>query len=87
MVLSGAPDHKIGASAPVTIERAGNQTVYQWTLPKILPDGTSLPSRVGFDFLVNDSDGADRKGWLELTPGIGREKSPGEFAPLIVKNP
>lgn len=87
MVQTLAPDHKIGATMPVTIQRAGNRTIYQWTLPRTLSGGTPLPNSFGFNFLVNDSDGADRKGWLELTPGIGHEKKPSAFAPLIVQGP
>jgi hypothetical protein len=32
--------------------------------------------------LVNDNDGAGRKGWLEWTPGIGQTKDPSQYVPV-----
>jgi hypothetical protein len=36
-----------------------------------------------FSFLVNDNDGEGRDGWIALSPGIGRSKTPSEY-PLVV---
>ncbi len=39
---------------------------------------------LGFSFIVNDNDGLNRKGWLQLTPGIGDGKNPFAFASLVL---
>ncbi|MEF2248516.1 S-layer homology domain-containing protein [Paenibacillus sp. IITD108] len=41
-------------------------TIYTEKPEKILP----------FSLLINDNDGAGRRGWIEWTPGIGKAKSP-----------
>ena len=74
-----------GATVPVSIKREGNQTLYQWLLPRTLPDGSPWPARFNFDFIVNDNDGQGRKGWIEWTPGIGREKDATAFVPMLVQ--
>ncbi len=64
----------------------GKHTIYELRLgwdelvedmPKITSETTFL-----FSFLVNDNDGAGRKGWIELTPGIGMTKDPTQFCIL-----
>ena len=35
-----------------------------------------------FALLVNDNDGAGRKGWLEWFQGIGFAKDPTQYGPL-----
>lgn len=34
---------------------------------------------IAFSMLINDNDGKGRRGWIELTPGIGYEKDPSLF--------
>jgi hypothetical protein len=70
---------------PATIRREGSETLYDITLPATLPGGKPLPDRFSFSFLVNDNDGAGRKGWVELTPGIGRNKSIAQYQSLLIK--
>lgn len=70
---------------PESIVREGNVTRYDLIIPKTLPGGRTLPDRFSFTLLVNDDDGAGRKGWLEWTPGIGRAKDPAQFQAIVVR--
>jgi hypothetical protein len=66
--------------------RQGTQTTYTLTLPASLPGVTqALKDGCGLDVLVNDNDGAGRKGWLEWTPGIGNAKDPSSFTHVVFK--
>ncbi|QHW29837.1 hypothetical protein GZH47_02635 [Paenibacillus rhizovicinus] len=70
------------------IKRDGNRTNYElaikWT--DILPAGMTAASgtNVGFSFLVNDNDGAGRRGWMEYMSGIGFSKDPNLYGDLIL---
>lgn len=70
---------------PVSIERQGTETLYRVILPTNLPGGKSLPDQLRFTFLVNDNDGGGRKGWIEWTPGIGKNKDPNSFRSIVVR--
>lgn len=72
-------------SLPISIQRQGTQIIYQVLLPTKLPGGESLPDRFRFSFLVNDNDGGGRKGWIEWTPGIGKNKDPNAFRSLVIR--
>jgi hypothetical protein len=85
MNLSLAPDGKSGTPYPITIRRQDTQTIYEWILPRTIPNGTPLPERFNFNFIVNDNDGIRRKGWIEWTPGIGMEKNPASYMPIAIQ--
>lgn len=69
----------LSALGRVTV--ADGRTRYELRVP--LPD--LVPGRVlRASFLVNENDGVGREGWLEWTPGIGREKNPIEFGILAL---
>ncbi|MDQ3814349.1 MAG: hypothetical protein M3347_10410, partial [Armatimonadota bacterium] len=70
---------------PLAVRREGNETFYEALMPAALPGGKALTDRFTFSVLVNDNDGAGRKGWVEWTPGIGRTKNPALFQPLVVR--
>jgi hypothetical protein len=60
--------------------RRGTLTTYTLTLPTSMPGvRQALKDGCGLDVLVNDNDGAGRKGWIEWTPGIGATKDPSAF--------
>ncbi len=44
-----------------------------------IPLENGRPRAFGFSFLVNDNDGLGRRGYIELSPGIGKFKSPASF--------
>jgi hypothetical protein len=72
------------ARLPVRVETEDEKTVYRITIPwKIL--GYQHPPEEGFrlSFLVNDNDATGRRQWVELSPGIGKQKDPGLF-PLFI---
>ncbi len=70
------------------IERKDAQRTYEVTLPdaKFGLTPQVLSQGVRFNLLVNDNDGAGRKGWLQIAPGLGREFDPTSF-PLLVSQP
>jgi len=50
-----------------------------------LPQFTPAVGRsMGVTFLVNDDDGAGRKGFVQWTPGIGLGKDPSKFGTLVL---
>jgi hypothetical protein len=82
-VAAGALDR---AQAPYKVERAGGRTIYALRLPweaMKLEGPPREPLRLSF--LVNDDDGAGRKQWVELSPGIGGEKDPALFRPFVCR--
>ncbi len=40
----------------------------------------------GFNFVVNDNDGTNRKGWVELRPGIGMVKSHRDSVVMVLES-
>ena len=75
----------LGGAAGVVV-RDGQRTRYELRVPLVaLAAGRAL----GVSFLVNDADGGGqgddgRDGWLEWTPGIGREKRPAQFGTVTL---
>lgn len=55
--------------------------VYEAAIPKALlsPLEFREGEEFGFSLLLNDNDGGGRRGWLELTPGIGTGYEPKRF--------
>lgn len=78
------------AGRPDTFElatgRQGLETTYEirigWDALGV--SSGAVGAVVGFTALVNDADGAGRVGWLEWTPGVGREKRPEDFGELAL---
>ena len=61
----------------------GNETVYEVKMPwKTIAAGKPANKVLPFTLLINDNDGAGRRGWIEWTPGIGKAKSPDDHARL-----
>ncbi|MGG1516414.1 beta-galactosidase [Paenibacillus oryzisoli] len=61
----------------------GNETVYEVKMPWMtISTGKPANGILPFTLLINDNDGAGRKGWIEWTPGIGKAKSPDDHARL-----
>jgi hypothetical protein len=70
------------------IARQGTETIYDLTFPwTVLGASTPPPagSRLGFSFLVNDSDGATGRRSLEVFGGIGDAKDPARFGALWLR--
>jgi hypothetical protein len=69
-----------GASVAVTRDETAKQTTYEVAIPwshlqPIHPDDRLI----SLSMLVNDNDGAGRKGWIEWGSGIGGAKDPSLF--------
>jgi|GEM_PF-847299 len=70
-------------SAKIAIKRqSANEMVYEVSIPwvDLFPQPYSFLDYFGISVLVNDNDGDGRRGYLELTPGIGKIKDPSSFA-------
>lgn len=65
----------------VATSRTGDITTYEAAIPWSaigVHVGENGPL-FGFSMLINDNDGDGRRGWLELTSGMGRSKNPADF--------
>jgi hypothetical protein len=73
------------ADAPFSVTRTGAITRYQMVLPWSHLGLTGIPKDVfRFSFLVNDNDKeGGRKQWIELSPGIGKNKN-AQLFPLFM---
>jgi hypothetical protein len=83
---AGGDKSKAGAwDIPFKASRKDNLTCYEIALPweKL---SANPGSTCGFTILFNDNDGKGRKGWMELTPGIGKDKHPVYYAKLTFVN-
>lgn len=71
----------------VKIGRDGDMTIYEARVPwvDIYGDQCSVFNKkeILFSIIINDNDGAGRRGWIEFCPGIGNTKS----AALFMKVP
>lgn len=68
------------------VERNDGHTQYRISIPWSKFGFDRMPSKAfRFNFIVNDNDGNCRKQYLELTPGIGKEKNPNLFKLFICK--
>ncbi len=65
------------------VSREGDRTRYELRVPL---NGLVAERELKVSFLVNDADGAGREGWLEWTPGIGREKAPASFGSVRLED-
>jgi hypothetical protein len=84
-------DGPLTGGAALTAVRRGTHTIYLASIPwsdLLPPPGWKLaagqPTVLGFALIVNDNDGAGRKGWLQLFGGIGYGKDPGKYGLIIL---
>ncbi len=63
-----------------------NTMIYEIAIPApiLLPLELEPATVFGFNFIINDNDGAGREGWLELQPGIGWGKEPYNYYGAIL---
>ena len=78
LYLLKSPDGRTGKlpGARAAAVKLGNCVYYSAAIPwRALPGINPVPGgRLNFNFLLNDNDGAGRKGYLECRPGIGTGK-------------
>jgi hypothetical protein len=70
-------------------DRKDEQTVYEAVLPYSafgLTDAV-LEQGIRFNLVVNDSDGSERKGWMQVAPGIGESKDSSAFPWIVFERP
>jgi|GEM_PF-1297972 len=80
-----------GMSLGIVRDDLAGTTVYEAKIPwsMLLPAGASSSAGdlFGFSLLVNDNDGAGRRGWIEYMSGIGNLKNPQQFGDLVLAGP
>ncbi|MGG1518639.1 sugar-binding protein [Paenibacillus oryzisoli] len=86
-----------GAGGLNNVQRAvqrnavSSTTVYEMAIPwtALLPAGMTptAGTDLGFSLLINDNDGAGRRGWMEYMGGIGASKDPKAFGDLLLVLP
>lgn len=72
------------ALSPTAVKREG-AVVYEAALPLKAFGMTQemLKEGIRFNLIVNDNDGEGREGWIQIAPGIGQGKDPGQF-PVVL---
>jgi hypothetical protein len=71
-----------GAAVQVTRDEQAKRTVYEIAMPwDQLAPFKPADGLMSVSMLVNDNDGAVRKGWIEWGSGIGAGKDPALFRP------
>lgn len=70
------------------MKKEGNETVYEFAIPwkELLNDNRTAEEHgyVGISTLINDNDGADRRGWMEFMSGVGNGQNPQKFGELVL---
>ena len=61
-------------------KREGDLTIYEAAIPWQAIYKAKPENSFTMNFIVNESDEADRVGWIQLTPGIGTDKTSVKFA-------
>ena len=84
--LDKATGELTGNEVPLAVKSSIGKTVYEMMfVPRtVSPFKLKAGSSMCFNLIVNLNDGKKRLGWLELTPGIGQYKNPGEFIDLVL---
>ena len=75
---------KLIPNARLAVVREGEITTYEAAIPlsALAPLKPAPDKTIGFSIILNDNDGQRRKGWLEWSSGIGREKMPSLYGDL-----
>ena len=71
---------------PVAIRKYADRTVYEIAFPRraVSPFRLLPNAAMRLSTLVNICNGRERAGFLELTPGIGHRKMPGQWMDLVL---
>jgi hypothetical protein len=85
LAVDGQPGPVTDVQLQISRDEATNDTIYELALPwshltPLEPDDQLFSLSV----LVNDNDGQGRKGWIEWGSGIGKEKDPALFRPMVI---
>ncbi|MEI8247341.1 MAG: CehA/McbA family metallohydrolase [Lentisphaerota bacterium] len=87
------PDSLSNEWPPMTVPelttcRTEDTIWYRFNLPwSALGMEPAVGDIFGFNLIVNVNDGAGRRGWIELTPGIGDRKSAADWAWMVLSPP
>lgn len=72
--------------ADLKVRRDGLRTTYDASIPwnEVGISAIKPPQTIGFAFILNDSDGKDRQGWLMYGDGIATEKRADRYATITL---
>ncbi|SFT04280.1 S-layer homology domain-containing protein [Paenibacillus sp. BC26] len=68
----------------VSRDNTSKVTVYDLAIPWLAALPAAPGEKVPFTLLINDNDGADRRGYIEWTPGIGNGKDATSLGSLML---
>ena len=83
-LVNGATRVNVGPGNLPAVAQSERREERTFTEVRIGWPGRAVGQRLHVSFLINDADGQGRDGWLEWTPGIGREKNPAAFGYLVL---
>lgn len=85
----GSPGSFDAMDCQIVRDETAKTTTYEAAIPwsALLPAGFSAAkgSDFGFSLLVNENDGAGRRGWIQYMGGIGDSKDPAAFGDLLLE--
>ena len=70
----------------LAVKQYPGRTVYEMAFAKraVSPFLLKAGESMRWNIIVNLNNGEGRMGWLELTPGIGKTKMPGQFIDMVL---
>ena len=85
---TGQKDATAGIQIAIVPTMVSPGMIYEVAIPKSCMPHLKLEAGriIGFSLLINDNDGYGRKGWWELTPGIGLGKNPADFQDVLLQD-
>lgn len=76
-------DTEGGNSVKGAAKRSGETTTYEVKIPWAQV-GTERPDKIKFNLIINDNDTGARKGWLQISDGIGQSKNSSFFPYMFI---
>ena len=76
----------VSGEVDAVVKAKDGKTVYELRFAprSVSPFRLEADSSMLWNFIINMNNGKGRMGWLELSPGIGQNKSPGEFMNIVL---
>lgn len=83
---NGTPGVVTNFIGEIKRDELAKTTTYELAIPweELVQPGFEIKPeiQIAFSIMINENDGTTRRGWIELTPGIGLEKDPRLFTKI-----